>query len=156
MPGLKDQRSADRRLLCADRERPRRRPSHDGNELAPFHCVSDAFTIMPEVGLDAGYQNRKGALAEWGARRHVRCKNREELRSEIAISKLMHRSKQPRHSITLSARATNVAGTVTPIPLAVLRLITSSNLVACSTGMSATLLPRKILTICWAIISESS
>ena len=41
----------------------------------------------------------------------------------------MHRSKQPRHSITLSARATNVAGTVTPIPLAVLRLITSSNLV---------------------------
>jgi hypothetical protein len=33
------------------------------------------------------------------------------------------------HSITLSARATNVAGTVTPIALAVLRLITSSNFV---------------------------
>ena len=37
----------------------------------------------------------------------------------------------------------NVAGTVTPIALAVLRLITSSNLVGCSTGMSATLVPRK-------------
>ena len=60
------------------------------------------------------------------------------------------------HSITLSARATNVAGTVTPIPLAVLRLITSSNLVACSTGMSATLVPRRTWTICWAIISENS
>lgn len=35
----------------------------------------------------------------------------------------------------------------------VFRLITSSNLVACSTGTSATLLPRKSLTICWGIIS---
>ena len=43
--------------------------------------------------------------------------------------------------MTLSAFATNVAGTVTPIALAVLRLITSSNLVDCSTGMSATLVP---------------
>jgi hypothetical protein len=29
-----------------------------------------------------------------------------------------------------------------------LRLITSSNFVGCSTGMSATLVPRKIFTIC--------
>jgi hypothetical protein len=72
------------------------------------------------------------------------------------IGRLVHRSKQPRHSITLSARATNVAGTVTPIALTVLRLITSSNLVACSTGMSATLLPRKSLTICRGIISSNS
>ena len=46
------------------------------------------------------------------------------------------------YSITLSARANNASGTVTPIAFAVLRLITSSNLVACWTGMSATLLPR--------------
>jgi len=45
----------------------------------------------------------------------------------------------PRYSITLSARTNNASGTVTPIALAVLRLITSSNLVGCSTGMSATL-----------------
>ena len=55
------------------------------------------------------------------------------------------------HSITLSARTNNASGTVTPIALAVFRLITSSNLVGCSTGMSATLLPRKSLTICWAL-----
>ena len=47
------------------------------------------------------------------------------------------------YSITLSARATNVAGTVMPSALAVLRLITSSNLVGCSIGISATLVPRK-------------
>ena len=53
----------------------------------------------------------------------------------------MHRSKQLCHSITLSARASNAGGTVTPSAVAVLRFITSSNLVGCSTGMSATLVP---------------
>jgi hypothetical protein len=47
------------------------------------------------------------------------------------------------YSITLSARANNDSGTVTPIALAVLRLITNSNLVGCSTGMSATVMPWK-------------
>ena len=54
------------------------------------------------------------------------------------------------YSITLSARTNNASGTVTPIALAVFRLITSSNLVGCSTGMSAGLTPRKSLTSCWA------
>ena len=54
------------------------------------------------------------------------------------------------YSITLSARTNNASGTVTPIALAVLRLITSSNLVGCSTGMSATLMPRKSWTSCRA------
>jgi hypothetical protein len=39
------------------------------------------------------------------------------------------------YSITLSARANSASGTVTPIALAVLRLITSSNLVGCWTGI---------------------
>jgi hypothetical protein len=60
------------------------------------------------------------------------------------------------YSITLSARATNIAGTVTPIAFAVLRLITSSNLLACSTGMSATLVPRKSLTIFCANVSSKA
>jgi hypothetical protein len=50
------------------------------------------------------------------------------------------------YSITLSARTNNAGGTVTPIALAVLRLITSSNLVGCSTGTSAGLTPRNSLT----------
>jgi hypothetical protein len=47
------------------------------------------------------------------------------------------------YSITLSARADKASGTVTPIALAVLRLITSSNFVGCSIGRSAGALPRK-------------
>ena len=43
----------------------------------------------------------------------------------------------PLHSITSSARARSVGGTVMPSALAVLRLITKSNLVGCSTGRSA-------------------
>ena len=64
-------------------------------------------------------------------RRERPCDTRAHEREELAPP---HRF--PRHSITLSARATSVAGTVTPIALAVLRLITSSNLLACSTGKS--------------------
>src|SRR5262249_29438062 len=47
----------------------------------------------------------------------------------------------PLHSITSSARASTVAGTSRPSARAVLRLITSSNLVDCTTGRSAGLAP---------------
>src|SRR5262245_14730255 len=50
-----------------------------------------------------------------------------------------------RHSIT-SARASRVSGTVRPSAFAVLRLITSSKLVGCSTGRSAGLAPFRILS----------
>src|SRR6516165_4101452 len=50
----------------------------------------------------------------------------------------------PRHSITSSARASSVGGTVRLSALAVLRLITKSNFVGCSTGRSAGLAPFKI------------
>src|SRR5262249_11675655 len=45
------------------------------------------------------------------------------------------------HSITSSARASRVAATSRPSALAVLRLITSSNFVGCSTGRSEGLAP---------------
>src|SRR5580765_4412793 len=41
------------------------------------------------------------------------------------------------HSITSSAAACRVRGTVRPSALAVLRLMTNSNLVGCTTGRSA-------------------
>ena len=50
------------------------------------------------------------------------------------------------HSITSSARASSVGGTVRPSALAVVRLMTRSNLVGCSTGMSAGFAPRRILS----------
>src|SRR5262245_14920694 len=49
------------------------------------------------------------------------------------------------HSITSSASASSLSGTVRPSALAVVRLTTRSNLVGCSTGMSAGFAPRKIL-----------
>ena len=50
------------------------------------------------------------------------------------------------HLISLFARASTSGGIVTPICLAVFRLITSSNLVGCSTGRSAGLAPFRILS----------
>src|SRR5215470_1156540 len=51
----------------------------------------------------------------------------------------------PLHSITSSARPSSVGGTARPSAFAVIRLMTRSNLVGCSTGMSAGFAPRKIL-----------
>src|SRR6516225_3055491 len=50
------------------------------------------------------------------------------------------------HSITSSARCCRNQGTSSPSALAVLRFITSSNFVGCSTGISAGFPPCKILT----------
>src|SRR5262249_4240961 len=53
----------------------------------------------------------------------------------------------PRHSITSSARERSVAGISSPIAFAVLRLITSSSLVACTTGRSVGLVPSALLEV---------
>src|SRR5499433_683213 len=50
------------------------------------------------------------------------------------------------HSMTWSARARRDGGIVRPSALAVLRLITSSNLAGCSTGRSPGLAPLRILS----------
>src|SRR5215471_6395063 len=52
----------------------------------------------------------------------------------------------PTHSMTSSARARSDGGIVRPRALAVLRLITSSNLLGCSIGTSAGLAPLRILS----------
>jgi hypothetical protein len=49
-----------------------------------------------------------------------------------------------RHSITSSARPSNVGGKVMPSALAVLRLMTNSTFVICWTGRSAGLSPLRI------------
>src|ERR1700745_142608 len=50
----------------------------------------------------------------------------------------------PHHSITSSARSRNDSGIVRPSALAVVRLMTRSNLVACSTGISPGFAPARI------------
>src|SRR5262249_22020495 len=50
------------------------------------------------------------------------------------------------HSITSSARASSIGGIVKPSALAVVKLMTRSNLVGCSTARSAGFAPRRILS----------
>src|SRR5215813_5260431 len=50
------------------------------------------------------------------------------------------------YSISSSARSRNDSGMASPSALAVVRLITRSHLVGCSTGNSATFVPRRILS----------
>ena len=59
-------------------------------------------------------------------------------------TRLVHRSEAGCHSITSSARTSNVGETVRPSVLAVLRFITSSNFVGCWTGRSAGFAPFKM------------
>ena len=51
------------------------------------------------------------------------------------------------HWITSSAVAKSASGTVRPSALAVLRLMTRSNLVGCTTGRSAGLVPLRIFPV---------
>src|ERR1700731_1761637 len=53
---------------------------------------------------------------------------------------------QKNYSITSSARASSLSGIASPIAFAALRLITSSNLVGCSTGSSAGFAPFRTLS----------
>ena len=60
------------------------------------------------------------------------------------------------YSISLSARSNNAEGTVTPIALAVLRLIASSHFVGCSTGRSAGIVPRNRLAANRAVADKAT
>src|SRR2546430_2540071 len=71
-------------------------------------------------------------------------------REKISFARRWMRGSSPRmtngfHSITSSARKRNASGTFRPSTLAVVRLKTRSNLVGCSTGISAGFVPRRIM-----------
>ena len=65
----------------------------------------------------------------------------------VPIADILQRGKERRYSITLSARSSNDSGIVKLSALAVVRLMTKSYLVGCSTGMSAGFAPRRILSV---------
>ena len=74
--------------------------------------------------------------ADAPTRRKCARNGREQVRNDLRIGAA--------HSITSSARASSDAGTSSPSDLAVLRLMTSSNLVGCKTGRSAGFSPLRI------------
>ena len=65
----------------------------------------------------------------------------------VPIADVSRCSKQLRYSITSSAVASRVGGTVMPNAFAVLRLRTKSNLVGRSTGISPGFTPCRILSV---------
>src|SRR6516165_8583002 len=60
------------------------------------------------------------------------------------------------YSITSSALTNIDPGIGSPIPFAVFRLMTNSNLVGCSTGISSGLVPRRMLSAISAIRAKST
>ena len=66
--------------------------------------------------------------------------------SNTCRSTSLWRKRDP-YSMTSSARASSVGGTVMPSAFAALRLTTSSNFVGCTTGKSAGLVPWRILPV---------
>ena len=65
------------------------------------------------------------------------------------------RSKLHRYSITSSAAASSLSGTVRPSILAVEALMTSSNLLDCTTGKSAGFAPLRMQTVGATRVSTS-
>src|SRR5262245_27696290 len=99
------------------------------------------------------------ALAERGGKGRIRCSGigesddrrrwllrprRERPRCRRAAEQRDERA--PLHSITSSARNRNDSGIVSLSALAVVKLITRSNFLGCSTGMSPGFAPRRILS----------
>src|SRR4029450_8449023 len=98
---------------------------------------------------DGGNQRRNNKQCRERPRRRrewPRGSRASEQRDEVA----------PVHSITSSARARSVAGTVMPSALAVFILMTSWKRVGCSTGKSAGWAPLRILSTYTAALRKRS
>src|SRR5262245_54336291 len=67
-------------------------------------------------------------------------------RHKVRTAHFTHAYRLTAYRITLSALASTFGGIVRPICFAVLRLMTSSNFVGCSTGRSAGFVPFRILS----------
>src|SRR5262249_15570576 len=99
--------------------------------------------LAQSVNHMAKWSSRSGAQkADHRYPRLLRAR-RDRPRSRRAAEQLDERA-PPHHSITSSAMARSVSGTVRPSAFAVLRLRISSNLVGCWTGRSAGFSPLRI------------
>src|SRR5262245_14274585 len=106
--------------------------------------VAGFANALPECGQIACTISKRRA-AEESNHRHRRllrprrkrpCRRAADQRDELAAP----------HSITSSARSRNDSGMASSSALAVVRLITRSNLLGCSTGMSPGFAPRRTLS----------
>ena len=79
-------------------------------------------------------------------RQEIYCEKIRGCSCREATRLLSTRALTSSYSITSSARVSSVGGMLMPSALAVLKFITNSNLVGCSTGRSAGFAPLKILS----------
>src|SRR5262249_33840465 len=119
------------------------RPAKCDHNILPLDKSNFAQFLLKGSDYASGFAGRAAANKTNHRHRRLLRPRRERPRSRTAnerdeIAAL--------HSITSSARASSVGAMLTPSAFAVVRLITRSNLVGCSTGMSAGFAPRKILS----------
>src|SRR5262249_58861212 len=118
------------------------RPTKGNDEILPLD-ESRFSETSPEGCEDArGFSGRAAAEKSYHRHRRLLCARREWTRGRRAAEQ--RDEVAPLHSITSSARARNIGGTSTGRALAVLRLITSSNVVGWRTGRSAGRAPLRI------------
>src|SRR5262249_10905759 len=112
-------------------------------QVAPLDiaCLRQAESDCRSVGGSCFLQER-AKKSDHRHRRLLRAR-REGPRGQAAEQ---HHELASLHSITSSARPSSVGAMLIPRALAVVRLMMRSNLVGCSTGMSAGFAPRKILS----------
>ena len=115
--------------------------------LLTLRCLSvfTLFTLpLGQFGLVKGFWI---SASEIGMVRSASCPLHREKRSGSAWPlSAQQRTSAAYYSITSLARTSNDGGTVRPSALAVFMLMTTSNLVGCSTGRSAGFAPLRILS----------
>jgi hypothetical protein len=122
--------------------------------LAPAILGAKIATFRPSELLEAVAQRREAVLR---FRIILGCRHQHaDAPHPLSLLRACHERPRSRraaeqrdelaalHSITSSARASSVGGTVRPSILAVSALMTSSNLLACTTGKSAGLAPLRM------------
>jgi hypothetical protein len=126
--------------------------------LRPENLAYKTNTIFEGVLRHASRQKRAahvpvGSSAPFRSRRRVRpvCPNQRTLSQAVetqsrAISCREQMQQVARYSMTSSARRSSDVGMSRPSALAVLRLMTDLNWVACSTGIPLGLAPLRILS----------
>src|SRR5262245_40373717 len=121
------------------------RPSVDDRHI-PALCKSDLFQTLAEGTEAARHGLRWSTVEKTDDRHHRLLRLRRERPCGCGAA---HEPDEiaPSHSITSSAMATSDGGTVRPSVLAVSPLITNSNLVDCTTGMSAGFAPLRMLPV---------
>src|SRR5215467_14517685 len=113
--------------------------------------IADVFEAQAECAQTVHHRVRRSGVKEpnHGHRRLLRARRKRQCCCRHAANKRDELA--PPHSITSSASCWSLSGTSRPSALAVLRLMTNSNLVGCSTGNSAGLAPRMTLATIWPV-----